>query len=68
LHSQDIRSNPIRVETFDGRVWVSEVVFMFAALASAELADECEFLLKGLVNDFLLNTRRRIAGVFFEGR
>jgi len=24
---------------------------MFAALASAELADECEFLLEGLIND-----------------
>jgi len=51
LHSQDIGSNPITIEAFDCVGWVGEVVFMLTALATAELADECELLLEWLINN-----------------
>lgn len=55
MHGQDIGSNPITIEAFDGVGWVGEVVFMFTALATTEFANECELLLEWLVN----NSRKR---------
>ncbi len=51
LCSEDIVSDPIRIQACNGRIWISEIVFMLASFSSTEFAKKSAFLVKWLEHD-----------------